>query len=63
MTLDRENIPQFTHSVKLETTAKGFVQVNVHVHSNSETETRTSVVRLYSDTITDLRARGMKVAE
>lgn len=63
MTIDREVAPQFTHSVKLETTAKGLIQVNVHVHSNSEEEAGISATRLYSNTIARLREQGLKVAE
>ena len=57
------NAQQYTHSIKIETTAKGLAQVSVHVYSNSKEEVQQHAVTLYLSTISDLRDKGVKIAE
>lgn len=52
---------QFSHSVKLEQTAKG-VRVTVHVSANSPTTARQEAIDMYIATQAELRDKGIEIA-
>jgi hypothetical protein len=61
--MSSEEIPvtQFTHSIKVEETAKG-LRISVHVYGNNEDETIESVLRTYEKTIAKFMDHGHKMA-
>lgn len=52
---------QFTHSVKVEQSAKG-ARVTVHVFANSKDEAIRQAVDIYKSTIETLKAEKLEVA-
>jgi hypothetical protein len=63
MSNEKTITPQFSHSVKIETNAKGLAQVSVHVYANSLAIAKNEAIDLYTQTIADLKDKGVKVAE
>jgi hypothetical protein len=51
----------FTHSIKVEETAKG-LRFSVHVYGNNEDETIESALRTYQKTIAKFMDHGHKLA-
>ena len=56
-----ENQIPYTHSVKLETTAKG-IRPHVHVYANSEDEIIATARRTYERIVADLKENGFTIA-
>jgi hypothetical protein len=52
---------QYTHSIKVEETAKG-LRFHVHVYGNNEDETIETVLRTYEKTIAKFMDHGHKLA-
>jgi hypothetical protein len=64
--INREEIPptsatQFTHSIKIEETAKG-LRIHIHVYGNNEDETIETALRTYEKTIAKFMDHGHKLA-
>ena len=65
--MSNEEIPatvisqQFTHSIKVEETAKG-LRIYIHVYGNNEDETIESALRTYEKTIAKFMDHGHKMA-
>jgi len=53
--------PVFSHSVKIDQTAKG-ARVTVHVHANEGKEAMCQAIDLYKQTIEDLTKNNLQVA-
>jgi hypothetical protein len=51
------SLQQFSHSIKVEETAKG-IRVHVHVYGNDEEETIESALRTYEKTVARFKERG-----
>lgn len=52
---------QFSHSVKLEQTAKG-VRITVHVSADNGITARQEAIDMYIATQTELKGRGIEIA-
>ena len=54
------SVTQYTHSIKVEETAKG-LRFSVHVYGNNEDETIESLLRTYEKTIAKFMDHGHKI--
>lgn len=55
------NQPQFSHSAKLTSTAKG-IRIDVHCYGNSSEQVRQQLLKTYVGIETDLRNHGIPIA-
>ena len=58
---ERENLTPYTHSIKVEETAKG-IRVHVHVYGNGEEDTIATALRTYEKTVDRFKERGHTMA-
>lgn len=56
-----QTITPYTHSIKVEETAKG-LRIHVHVYGNGETETIESILGTYEKTIARFKEQGHVIA-
>ena len=61
MTTEIELPSQYTHSVKLEETAKG-IRVHVHAYANNQDDAIIEAVETYQNTRRELEKRGEVLA-
>jgi hypothetical protein len=59
--LQTENQTTFTHSIKIEETAKG-IRVHVHVYGNDQQETIISALSTYEKTLAMFKEKGRTMA-
>jgi 3,4-dihydroxy-2-butanone 4-phosphate synthase len=61
MQTEKENDTTFTHSIKIEETAKG-IRVHVHVYGNDQQETIISAPSTYEKTLAKFKESGHVMA-
>jgi hypothetical protein len=61
MQTEKENDNTFTHSIKIEETAKG-IRVHVHVYGNDQQETIISALSTYEKTLAMFKEKGRTMA-
>ena len=61
MQTEKENDTTFTHSIKIEETAKG-IRVHVHVYGNDQQETIISALSTYEKTLAMFKEKGHTMA-
>jgi hypothetical protein len=61
MQTEKENDTTFTHSIKIEETAKG-IRVHVHVYGNDQQETIISTLSTYEKTLAMFKEKGRTMA-